>query len=238
MTWEDCHEKLIQELGRVLQGVDWNCCQCIKKSSKKSYNCHLYEAILNQKQVELHQMRLTWATEKKRSGASVSGLKYSFQIKVNSSFHLEIKVLDSVGRGSIQGFWSPVWRFGICDDLRFHLLLLVVVGLLCFVKSKVNTAICMETSEHFMLPSVDTLYEDLSAKTNTKSFADHLLTLLDWPVISSDLRATENLLDWWKTPEPKIKRAEGRYQSRRCFNNISATQSKYQLYKKDYCQQL
>lgn len=158
MTWEDCHEKLIQELGRVLQGVDWSCCQCIKKSSKKSYNCHLYEAILNQKQVELHQMRLTWATEKKRSGASVSGLKYSFQIKVNSSFHLEIKVLDSVGRGSIQGFWSPVWRFGICDDLRFHLLLLVVVGLLCFVKSKVNTAICMETSEHFMLPSVDTLW--------------------------------------------------------------------------------
>lgn len=145
--------------------MDWSFCQCIKKSSKKTYNCHLYEAILNQKQVELHQMCLTWATEKKRSGASVSGLKYSFQIKVNSAFP----------QGSFQGFWSAVWRFGVCDDLRFHLLLLVVVGLLCFLKSKVNTAICMETSQHFMLPSVDTLYEDLLAAP--KLIPNRLLTI-------------------------------------------------------------
>lgn len=180
-------------------------------------------------------MRLTWATEKKRSGASVSGLKYSFQIKVNSSFHLEIKVLDSVGRGSIQGFWSPVWRFGICDDLRFHLLLLVVVDLLCFVKSKVNTAICMETSEHFMLPPVDTLWVPKLIPNRSLTIFSHCLIGQSSP---PTWEAAENLLDWWKTPEPKIKRAEGCYQSRRWFNNISATQNKYQLYKKDYCQQL
>lgn len=107
-----------------------------------------------------------------------------------------------------------------------------------------SALLCQVQSQHchlhgdFRALHASICWHTLSAKTNTKSFADHLLTLLDWPVISSDLRATENLLDWWKTPEPKIKRAEGCYQSRRCFNNISATQNKYQLYKKDYCQQL
>ncbi len=31
---------------------------------------------------------------------------------------------------------------------------------LCFIKSKVNAAICQEILEHFMLPSVDKLYGD------------------------------------------------------------------------------
>ncbi len=34
------------------------------------------------------------------------------------------------------------------------------VGPLCFLKSKVNTAIYQEVLEHFMLPAADQLYED------------------------------------------------------------------------------
>ncbi len=65
------------------------------------------------------------------------------------------------------------------------------VGPLCFLKSTVNTAVYRETLEHFMLPSADKLYEMLisfssrtlapthNAKTTSKWFADHDITVLD-----------------------------------------------------------
>ncbi len=44
-----------------------------------------------------HQKHLTWAKEKS-TGLLLSGLKSSFQIKVNLAFQLEIKVPESGGR--------------------------------------------------------------------------------------------------------------------------------------------
>ncbi len=78
------------------------------------------------------------------------------------------------------------------------------VGPLCFIKSKVNVAVYHEILEHFMLPSADKLYEDAdfplapahSAKSTSKWFADHEISVLDWP--ANMLNPIENLWDIFK----------------------------------------
>ncbi len=84
------------------------------------------------------------------------------------------------------------------------------VGPLCFIKSKVNAAVYQEILENFMLPSADKLYGDAdflyfiwftlapahSAKTT--SFADHDITVLDWPANMPDLNPIWNLWDIFK----------------------------------------
>ncbi len=79
------------------------------------------------------------------------------------------------------------------------------VGPLCFLKSTVNAAIYQETLEHFMLPSVDKLYEDSdiifqqdlepahTAKDTKSWFNDHGVTVLDWPANSPKLNPIENI---------------------------------------------
>ncbi len=73
------------------------------------------------------------------------------------------------------------------------------VGPLCFLKSRVNTAINQGILEHFMLPSADKLYGDAdfifqqdlapahTAKDTKSWFNDHGVTVLDWPANSPDL---------------------------------------------------
>lgn len=84
----------------------------------------------------------------------------------NSAFYLEIEVLESerVMGHRIQGVWSPVWNFGVPG----HLLVLVLVAPLYFIKSEVSAAISQDTLEHFMLQSADKLYVD--AKFFHKNF--------------------------------------------------------------------
>ncbi len=80
------------------------------------------------------------------------------------------------------------------------------VGLLCFIKSKVNAAIYQELLEHFMLPSAHKLYGDAlwtlapahTANTTSKCFADHDITVLDWPDIMPDLNPVWSLWDIFK----------------------------------------
>ncbi len=77
------------------------------------------------------------------------------------------------------------------------------VGPLCFLKSRVNTAIYQEIFEHFMLPSADKLNGDAdfifqqdlapahTAKGTKSWFNDHGVTVLDWPANSPDLNPIE-----------------------------------------------
>ncbi len=79
------------------------------------------------------------------------------------------------------------------------------VGPLCFLRSKVNTAVYLEVLEHFMLPAADQLYGDAdfifqqdlapahSAKATSTWFKDHGIPDLNWPANSPDLNPIENL---------------------------------------------
>ncbi len=90
------------------------------------------------------------------------------------------------------------------------------VGPLCFLKSTVNAAIYQDILEHFMLPSADKLYEDADfifqqdlapahtvkgTKSTSKCFADHDITMLDWPANVPDLNPKSNI----KNIRPKIR---------------------------------
>ncbi len=96
------------------------------------------------------------------------------------------------------------------------------VGPLCFLRSKVNTAVYQEVLEHFMLPAADQLYGDAdflfqqdlapahSAKATSTWFKDHGFPVLNWPANSPDLNPIENL---WGIVKRKMRYAEGHYQS-------------------------
>lgn len=76
----------------------------------------------------------------------VAGLKSSFHMKLYFAFYLEIKILaseHSVERNRYKG----------------HLL---VAGLPCFFKSKINVDVCQRILKHFLLPSASKLYGDAS----------------------------------------------------------------------------
>ncbi len=70
------------------------------------------------------------------------------------------------------------------------------VGPLCFLRSKVNTAVYQEVLEHFMLPAADQLYGDADfifqqdlarAKATSTWFKDNGIPVLNWPANSPDL---------------------------------------------------
>ncbi len=79
------------------------------------------------------------------------------------------------------------------------------VSPLCFIKSKVNAAIYQEILEHFMLPTADKLIKMLisfssrtlapahNTKATSKWFADHVITVLDWPANMADLNPIWNI---------------------------------------------
>ncbi len=206
-AWEYCQAKLIHTLGRASQGVDWSWSQCIKShhaqtSSGKGLPSHFWKRN-NVRSILPGQRR-------KRTGLLLSGPK-SFQIKVNFAFHWK----------SRSGVW---WKTREANNLRclkssvkFPMPVMIWgavtsagVGPLCFIKSKVNAAVYQEILEHFiflltsfmeMLISFSsrTLAPAHSAKTTSKWFADHDITMLDWPANMPDLKPIWNLWDIFKT---------------------------------------
>ncbi len=90
------------------------------------------------------------------------------------------------------------------------------VGPLCFLRSKVNTAVYQEVLEHFMLPAADQLNGDAdfifqqdlapahSAKAASTWFKDHCIPVLNWPANSPDLNPIENL---WGIVKRKMRYA-------------------------------
>ncbi len=151
--------KLIQTLVRASQGVDWSWSQCIKShhaqtSSGKGLPSHFWTRD-NVRGV----LPGLW---RKRTGLLLSGPKCSFQMKVNSAFHLEIKVPESGGRVErhrIHVAWSPVWSFHSqwWFGLPCHLLVLVH----CVSEVHSQRSHLPGNLEHFMLPSADKLMEML-----------------------------------------------------------------------------
>ncbi len=134
---DDCK---LEKLGRASQ------LESVHQESPRSdvFRKRATMPLLNQRQCQKH---LTWAVEKNNS----------FQIKENFAFHLEIKVPESAGR--VERHRIQAVKF-LKSAMIWAAVTSAGVGPLCFIKSKVNTAVYQEILEHFMLPSADKFYGD------------------------------------------------------------------------------
>ncbi len=191
---------------KVSKGVDWSWSQCIKShhaqtSSGKGLPSHFW--------TRDNIRSILPGLWRKRTGLLLSGPKSSFQMKVNFAFHLESR--------------SGVWRKSgeaqspccLKSSVKFPQSVMIWgavtsagVGPLCFIKFQVNAAIYQEILEHFHLLtsfmemlisfSSRTLAPAHTAKTTSKWFADHDITVFDWPASMPDLNPIWNLWDIFK----------------------------------------
>ncbi len=151
-----------------------------------------------------HQKRLTWAKEKKNwTVAQCSKVPFSDKSKFCISF----------------GNQGPrVWRKGgeahspscLKYSVKFPQSVMIWgtmssagVGLLCFLKTNVTAPVYQEILEHFMLLSVDQLFDNAdfifqkdlapahTAKSTKSWLNDHGVCVLHWPANSPDLNPIE-----------------------------------------------
>ncbi len=167
------------------------------------FSCRIpcVKPLLNNRQ---RQKRLVWAKDKKDwTAAEWSKVMFSDESKFCISFGNQgPRVWRKRGeahnprclRSSVK-FPQSVMVWGAMSSAG--------VGPLCFLRSKVNTAIYQEILEHFLLPAADQLYGDFifqqdlapahNAKATSTWFKDYGIPLLNWPANSPDLNPIENL---------------------------------------------
>ncbi len=180
------------------------------------FSCRIpcVKPLLNNRQRQKH---LAWAKDKKDwTAAEWSKVMFSDESKFSISFGNQgPRVWRKRGeaqnpcclRSSVK-FPQSVMVWGAMSSAG--------VGPLCFLRSKVNTAVYQEVLEHFMLLAADQLYGDAdfifqqdlapanSAKATSTWFKDHGIPVLNWPANSPDLNPIENL---WGIVKRKMRYA-------------------------------
>ncbi len=116
-----------------------------RRMQDMGFSCRIpcVKPLLNNRQ---RQKRLAWAKDKKDwTAAEWSKVMFSDE----------------------STFWHFLWKSGSQSSVKFPQSVMVWgamssagVGPLCFLRSKVNTAVYQEVLEHFMLPAADQLYGD------------------------------------------------------------------------------
>ncbi len=198
-AWEYCQAKPIQTLGRASQGVDWSWSQ--ESPHPDVFRKRVTKPLLKQKQRQKH---LTGAKEKKNwTVAQLSKVLFSDKSKfcISSGGRLE--------RHRIQAAWSPVWSFHSQWWFGVPWRLLVLVH--CVLSSPKSmqpstrrfwSTLCFHLLTSFMEMLISfssrTLAPVHSAKTTSKWFADHDITVIDWPANMPDLNPIWNLWDIFK----------------------------------------
>ncbi len=170
-------------------------------ASRVSTLRHLQERatkpLLKQKHRQKH---LTWAKEK-RNWTVAQWSKFLFSDKSKCCFSFGNQSLESggrVGRNRIQAAWSLVWSFQSQWWIGVPWRLLVLVH--CVLSSpklmlpstrRFWSTLCFHLLTSFMEMLISfssrTLAPGHTAKTTSKCFADHDITVLDWQANMPDL---------------------------------------------------
>ncbi len=157
-----------------------------------------------------HQKHLTWAKEKNNwTVAQWSKVLFSDKIKFCFSFgNQSLESEERLERHRIQDAWSPVWSFWSQWWFGVPWRLLVLVHCVK-VQSQFShlpgdfgafyAYICWQALWRCWFPfSSRTLAPAHSTKSTSKWFADHDITVLDWPDNMPDLNPIWNLWDIFK----------------------------------------
>ncbi len=201
-----------------------------RRMQDMGFSCRIpcVKPLLNNRQRQKH---LAWAKDKKDwTAAEWSKVMFSGESKFSISFGNQgPRVWRKRGeaqnprclRSSVK-FPQSVMVWGAMSSAG--------VGPLCFLRSKVNTAVYQEVLEHFMLPAADQLYGDAdfifqqdlapahSAKATSTWFKDHGIPVLNWPANSPDLNPHRKSMGYCEEEDAicqtqQCRRAEGHYQS-------------------------
>ncbi len=140
---------------------------------------------------------------RKITGLLLCGPKSPFQIIVHFAFNLEIKVWR-LERYRIQAAWSPVWSFRSQWWFGLPWCLLVCWSIVFYqVQSQCShlpgdfgalyASICWQALWRCWFPFPAGRSPAHRAKTTSKWFADHDISVLDWPANMSDLNPIWNL---------------------------------------------
>ncbi len=117
-AWEYCQAKLIQTLVRASQGVNWSWSQCIRVTTLRRLQEKGYQATSEPETTS--EASYLGCREKE-----LSGLKSSFQMKVNFAFHLETRSqsLEEEWRGTDSMLLEVQCDVStVSDDLGCHVI--------------------------------------------------------------------------------------------------------------------